>query len=100
MEWTTPPRVCMNTTQQDSAAPMLLLSESLRGFWSCLHISFGILPGLFDSIQGRLSQKSSLMISRCSITILALARFFFSFSAWVLDCSIGPARSSISSTVL
>lgn len=65
-----------------------------------LHISLGILPGLFDKIQGRLSQNSSLITSKCSITTLALVRFFFSFSACVFDCSTGSPRLSASSAAL
>lgn len=64
------------------------------------HISLGTLPGLLDKIQGRLSQNSSLMMSKCSITTLALVRLFFSFSAWVLDCSTGSPRLSASSAAL
>lgn len=63
-------------------------------------VSLGIFPGLLDRIQGRLSQKSSLIISRCSITTLALARFFFSFSACDFDCATGSAMLSASSATL
>jgi len=55
----------------------------------------GILPGLFDSSQGLRSQNSSLMMSRCSITTMAFARRFLSFSTCVLDCCTGsPGPSS------
>jgi hypothetical protein len=49
---------------------------------------------LFDNSHGRLSQKSSLMMSRCSTVTRALALRFFSFSSCVLDCFTGSARLS------
>ena len=47
--------------------------------------SAGSLPGLFERIQGLLSQKSSLMISTCSITTCAFRRSLRSFSCWDFD---------------
>jgi len=63
---------------------------------TCHQGSFGILPGLLDNNHGRLSQNSSLMMSRCSTTIAAFARFFLSFSLCVLDCVTGSAKLSTS----
>lgn len=62
--------------------------------------SLGTLPGLLDSSQGRRSQKSSLIMSRCCTTIRAFALRFLSFSACVLDCCTGSARLSTSAVVL
>lgn len=45
-----------------------------------LYVSFGAFPGLFDNIHGLLSQKSSLMMSKCCTTTRALALLFLSFS--------------------
>lgn len=79
----------------------IYLGYILDIFLSALvYVSFGIFPGLFDRIHGLLFQNSSLMMSRCSTTILALALLFLSFSACVLDCSTGPAWASTDSAVL
>src|SRR4051812_37776036 len=69
-------------------------------FKGTTHGSFGTLPGLPDSNHGRLSQNSSLIISRCSTTIAALARFFLSFSLCDLDWVTGSARFSTSRATL
>jgi hypothetical protein len=61
------------------------------------HGSLGILPGLFESNQGLLSQNSSLIMSTCCTVILALALRFLSFSSCVLDsatCSTVFTKSS------
>lgn len=64
------------------------------------HGSFGMLPGLPDKIHGLRSQKSSLIMSKCSTRIRALALRFLSFSLCVFDCLTGSATESIVSVTL
>ena len=59
--------------------------------------SSGSLPGLFERIQGLLSQKSSLMKSTCSTTTCAFRRSLRSLSCCDLDgcfSEIGVLSSS------
>ena len=64
-----------------------------------VYVSLGIFPGLFDRIQGLLSQKSSLIMSMCSTTMRAFALLFLSFSVCVLDCVTGSVCASIAAVV-
>lgn len=59
----------------------------------CNYVFSDSFPGLFDRIHGRRSQKSSLMMSMCSMTIWALFRNLRCLSACDFDSSSGTPVS-------